>query len=295
MLQEAADKFHDLKSEGSWTVTVRFAVANEDRTVLDFQDAGVGEGDFEDVRGEVLQRSMTGRNGLGIDIPIDLPDLRWDLLEQAGSFHFIAELSFENLGESFNREIEVGSGGKPAALGRGKSAAWDDIMDVRMILQGTSPGVKDTEEARQIGADVLSIRGKLFHGLGGSLKQGRVSPSLILSDKGAQLFRDRKRDQEVRTGELALKVFFKPLTGLMVLASRAVAIATGAIDLMRIATGLALIQRQATGFGAAVDDGIDGFEVGFRHPVGVALKVLRSEGAKDLIDGVHDPVPPSRD
>jgi hypothetical protein len=94
---------------------------------------------------------------------------------------------------------------------------------------------------------------------------------------------------------LALKVIFKPLTGFMVLARRAMAIATGAINLMGIAAGFALVQRQATGFGTAVDDGIEGFEMGFRHPVGVAFQVLGAEGAKDLIDAGHDPVPPSRD
>ena len=35
-------------------MAVGFAVANEDGTVLDFQDARVGDGYFEDVRGKVF-------------------------------------------------------------------------------------------------------------------------------------------------------------------------------------------------------------------------------------------------
>ena len=81
----------------------------------------------------------------------------------------------------------------------------------------------------------------------------------------------------------------------MLLASRAVAIATGAIEFMGPSAGCALVERKAAGFGAAGNHRIDNFEMCFRHAVGVALEVLRTEGAKDLIDGGHGRVPPSRD
>ena len=117
VLQEAADELHDLKGEDSWAITVGFAVANEDGAVLDFQDARVGDGDFEDVGGEVFEACFRGRDGLGVDVPIDLPDLSGDLIEEAGFYHFIAELGLEDFGERFDGEIEIGSGGMPAAIG----------------------------------------------------------------------------------------------------------------------------------------------------------------------------------
>jgi hypothetical protein len=88
-------------------VAVRFAIANEDGTVLDFQDAGVGDGYPEDIRGEVFEACFTGTDGLGVDVPVDLPDLGRDLIEETSLFHFIAELGFEDDGESLDGEIEV--------------------------------------------------------------------------------------------------------------------------------------------------------------------------------------------
>jgi hypothetical protein len=39
-------------------VAVGLAIADEDGTVLDFQDTRVGDGDFEDVRGEVFEACL---------------------------------------------------------------------------------------------------------------------------------------------------------------------------------------------------------------------------------------------
>ena len=86
---------------------MRFAVANEDGTVLDFPDARVGDGYFEDVGGEVFEACFAGTYGLGVDVPVDLPDLRGDFIEETGFFHFISELGFEDDGESLDGEIEV--------------------------------------------------------------------------------------------------------------------------------------------------------------------------------------------
>ena len=37
---------------------VRFAITNEHRAVLDVDDARVGDGDFEDVGGEIFESSL---------------------------------------------------------------------------------------------------------------------------------------------------------------------------------------------------------------------------------------------
>ena len=86
---------------------MRFPVANEDSTVLDFQNSRVGDGDFEDVGGKVFEACFAGTHGLGIDVPVDLPDFRGDLIEETGLFHLIAKLRFEDLGKSSDGEIEI--------------------------------------------------------------------------------------------------------------------------------------------------------------------------------------------
>ena len=96
---------------------MRFAIANEDGAVLDFDDARVGDSDFEDVGGKVFDASFAGRYRLGVDVPVDLPDFSGDLIEAVGLFHLIAELGSEDFRESFDREKEVDSGGMPQTIG----------------------------------------------------------------------------------------------------------------------------------------------------------------------------------
>ena len=88
-------------------MAVGFAIAKEDGTVFDFQDARIGDGYFEDVRGKVFEACFAGADGLGVDVPVNLPDLRRDLIEETGFFYFITELGFKNYGESSDGEIEV--------------------------------------------------------------------------------------------------------------------------------------------------------------------------------------------
>ena len=276
-------------------MAVRFAVANEDGAVLDFQDSRIGDGHSEDVGGKVFEACFAGTDGLGIDVPVDLPDFRGDLIEETGLLHFIAELGFEDFGESSDGEIEIDPGGVPEAIGGGEGAAGDDVMDMGVILQGSSPGVKDAEESREISADVMFIQGKFLDRFGGGLEQGRVSHPLVFTNEAAQILRDGKGEQEMMTGELPFDLFFQPLPGLMVLTSRAMAISTGAIDPMELATLLALVKGNATDLGATGDDGIDDFAVCFRHDLGIAFQVLGAEGSEDLIDCGHGRVPPSPD
>ncbi len=113
---------------------MRFPVANEDSAVLDFQDSRIGDGNPEDVGGKVLETCFAGTDGLGIDVPVDLPEFRGDLIEETGLLHFIAELGFEDDGESSDGEIEIDPGGVPETIGGAEGAAWDDVMDMGVIL-----------------------------------------------------------------------------------------------------------------------------------------------------------------
>ena len=76
-----------------------------------------------------------------------------------------------------------------------------------MILQGSSPGVQDTEEAGEIGTDVILIEGQFFDGVRGSLEQSGITDALVLSHERTQLFWDGKGDEEVMTRELACELF----------------------------------------------------------------------------------------
>lgn len=96
---------------------MRFAITNEYCAILDVDDARVGDGDFEDVRGQVFEASLTGGDRLGINVPVDLPDLGRDLIQELGLFHQIAELGSEDFRERFDGEKEIDFGGMPRAIG----------------------------------------------------------------------------------------------------------------------------------------------------------------------------------
>jgi hypothetical protein len=181
----------------------------------------------------------------------------------------------------------------PGAIGRTQSATANDVMNMGMVLQGSSPSVEHSEEAWEIGTEVLWIEGEFFDRLRGRLEQSGVTGVLVLAHERTQLFWDGKRDEEVVTGQLALDLFSQPLLGLIVLAGGAVAIAAGAKELARLSAALALVERHPAGLGATRRDGIDDFAVRLGHPGGVTLEVLGSEGCKDFTDGGHDRVPPS--
>jgi len=252
-------------------VAVRFAIAEENHPVLDLDDTRIGDSHFEDVRGKVLQACFTGADGLGIDIPIDLPDLRGDLIEEPGISHRITELGFEDLGESLDGEIKIDTGGVPETIGGRESAAGDDVMDMGVILQGSPPGVQDAEETREICADELLIGDQFLHRFGGSLEQGRVGCPLVLSNEAAQALRDGKGDQKMMTRELPFQLLFEPLLALLVLTGGTMTISTRAKDPMDFATRLALIQGDPTGLGATGDDGIDDLSVCMGHSLGKAF------------------------
>jgi hypothetical protein len=118
---------------------------------------------------------------------------------------------------------------------------------------------------------------------------------LVVANEAAQTLRDGKGEQEMMAGELPFDLFFEPLSALMVLTGRAMAISTGPIDPMEFATLLALIKGETTSLGATGDDGIHDFAVCFRHEMGIALQVLGAEGLEDLIDCGHGLGPPLAD
>ena len=55
------------------------AITNEHGAVMDFDDARVGDGDFEDVRSQVFEASFAGGYRLRVDVPVDVLDFGRDL------------------------------------------------------------------------------------------------------------------------------------------------------------------------------------------------------------------------
>ena len=294
MLQEATDELDNIEGQDSRSFTVGLAIANQHGAVLDAEDARVGDGDFENVGSQIFESGITGGDRLAVDIPGNLPDIGWDSIQEFCLLHQIAELGFEDFGESFDGEKEIDSGGMPRAIGRTKRATANDVVNMGMVLQGASPSVEHAEEAWEIGTEVFSIEGKFFDRIRRRLEQSGVTGALVLAHERTQLFWDGKRDEEVVTRQLALDLFSQPLLGLIVLAGRTVAIAAGAKELARLSAALALVERHPAGLGTTRREGMDDVAVSLGHGASVTLEILGCEGGEDFMDGGHDRVPPSR-
>ena len=83
VLEEPAYKLQDVEVDGAKACTAGFAVGERDGTVLEADDTAVGDGDFEDIRSEVLQGGGAVWGGLTMHIPGGVPDLWGDLFSQA--------------------------------------------------------------------------------------------------------------------------------------------------------------------------------------------------------------------
>lgn len=94
------------------------------------------------------------------------------------------------------------------------------------------------------------------------------------TDDGTEGFGDGEGDEEMMTGELVFDLFFQPLSCFVMLAGGAVAVATAFVEDMRFLAAVTVIDRDAGGWGVALDDGLHGFAMLKRDSVSETLEIL---------------------
>ena len=287
MLEEPAEKLHDVEVGGAETGAAHFPVGERDGMVREADETMVGDGNFEDIGGEVGEGRVAVVIGLTMDIPGDGPDLGINLLQQTGVAHLFFEDGAVDGGERFDRDKEIGPGGQPGRAVLGEAPPRDDVVDVRVVLELPAPGVQDTGKPREIGPDEAFVGGEPFEGERRRLKQSLVREALMGADEGAERLRHGEGKEEMRPGELFVQVVVEPLLGFMLLTLGTVAVATGMIDAVVSPTALALIEAVPVLSAAAVLDGADDLAV-CEGQLGVALQVFWSKGGADLAEGGHD-------
>lgn len=90
----------------------------------------------------------------------------------------VKELASKETGENPDRDKEVRARGHPGGVFRMESAARNDTMEVGVIGEVLTPGVKDGDEAN-LGAEVFGTEGGIAEGLRGGLKEKIVDQGLI--------------------------------------------------------------------------------------------------------------------
>ena len=113
MLEEPAEKLHDVEVGGARARTAYFPVSEGDRAVLEAHATAVGHSDSEDIGGEVGEGGVAVGIGLTMDVPGDGPELGVEVLQQSGVAHLFLEARAVDRGEGFDRDKEGGSGRAP--------------------------------------------------------------------------------------------------------------------------------------------------------------------------------------
>src|SRR5262249_14169308 len=113
MLEEPADKLHDVEVGGAEAGTARFTIGEGDGAVVERDNTTVGDGDPEDIGGEVLEGRVAVWLRLTVDVPGGVPDLWVDVLQQSRFGYLLFVHGAVDGGEGLHRDKEVGPGRAP--------------------------------------------------------------------------------------------------------------------------------------------------------------------------------------
>ena len=158
------------------------------------------------------------------------------------------ELLAEKATQDSHRDEEVLSARDPLIAIRGDSATWDNAVDVWMMVQILTPGVKHCKEA-DLGTQMLSVSCYREKSLGNGTEEKVVDQLLVLKGQRAEAIRERKHYVEIRhTKELFLPRL-KPRCPGSCLALWAMAIATGVVGDLLVTTQVTylLVAAQSSG------------------------------------------------
>src|SRR5262249_10354960 len=145
-------------------------------------------------------------------------------------------------GERFDRDKAVRSGGAPGRAILGEATARDNRVDVGVVLAWPAPGMQDSGEAREVGAEKARVVGPPLEGHGRGLQQRVGRAAWLHAPKGTQGCRDGEGEEEVRPGQLVVQVGVAPWRRFLLLTLGTVAVATGMLDAVLSPTGWALIE-----------------------------------------------------
>ncbi len=112
-------------------------------------------------------------------VPGDGPDLRVDVFEQLRLLHLLFEDGLVDRRQGLHVDKEVSSRGEPLRAVFGEATPWGDVMDVRVVLELSAPGMEDAGKAGQVGADEALILSEAFDGRCRRLEHGRVGDALM--------------------------------------------------------------------------------------------------------------------
>jgi hypothetical protein len=125
----------------------------------------------------------------------------------------------------------------------------------------SSPGVQDTRETREVGAEETLGCGEALEGERRGFDHGVVREALRRAEEGAARLRDGEGEEAVRPGTLCVQGVLEPRLGFMLRTLGTVSVATGRIAAVVLATAWARREAVAIVPALARVDGADDLAV----------------------------------
>ena len=144
MLQEPADELDARQRDVAGLMGTVIAITESNEAVVDGFQAAVGDGDAEDVAGEIVEDLFSAAGMFRVNDPVFLPEPWRHTAEQSRLFQTRTDFGREDHGKSFDGDEETPMLGfdPGSAIGR-KAAGRDEHVNMGMKEHGARPGMKD--------------------------------------------------------------------------------------------------------------------------------------------------------
>ena len=221
MLQETVDECFGGEGAQLGLTGVRRPVAKCNPVVLQLDQAAVADGHSENIGRQVLQGCAPIANRFAVHHPILLPNPGWDSSKQGRFDQGLAELAPEDFRKCLHRQQKILPGRQPGMRNGCQAASRNQVVDMWVIGQIASPGVKNTHHADLTAHETRVFR-QVLRGSRGNPKEQIVEQTLVAAHDFVQRRRQGEGQHEVRHWQEQILLRLQPFLGFVILALGAV-------------------------------------------------------------------------
>jgi hypothetical protein len=229
VLKKSVDKLGGGKPDVADLPGFVVTVVESNDAIVEGLQAAIGNGDSENITGEIVEHGVAPAGVLGVNDPARFPDGGRNESKQSSLFESGTEFGAEDDGKSGIGDQEqrmFGIHPRPAIVR--ETSGGDEHVDVRMKQHGARPGVKDCQNAKT-SAQIPRIGRQLLQSIGGGLHQQAVDFLGMGASEWAQTGGQRESHQKVGAAWEAGALFVDPALSLRLVTLRAGAVAAGVV------------------------------------------------------------------
>ena len=245
-----------------------------DDTIVDFDNAAVGESDSVSIATEILDDTMSRFEGR---LRVDNPFLTEASVDKIVKIAVVSEISLvveereiqilqekeeftsEFTGKNLNGNEKLFLGVEPLAGGR-ETTSRNDAVEMGVEREILPPSVENSGEAK-LCAEIFFVGGEFLQGFGSSFEEQVIHESLILIENGTQLLGHSENDMEIADVKEILLLFLNPLFFSESLTLGTVTVTAGIVGNLGKAATAADVNVSAEFGGTAFGESIHDFEL----------------------------------